>query len=35
MMMDQLPIEYRKEFLKIKFESDDDFPLGKHLLFLI
>ena len=23
------PIEYRKDFMKIKFESDDDLPLGK------
>ena len=23
------PIEYRKDFVKIKFESDDDLPLGK------
>ena len=22
-------IEYRKYFIKIKFESDDDLPLGK------
>ena len=33
-MMDQLPIEYRKEFMKIKFESDDDFPLGKTFIIL-
>ena len=25
------PIEYRKDFMKIKFESDDDLPLGKIL----
>ena len=25
------PIEYKKDFMKIKFESDDDFPLGKIL----
>ena len=23
------PIEYRKNFMKIRFESDDDLPLGK------
>ena len=23
------PIEYRKDFMKIKFESDNDLPLGK------
>ena len=23
------PIEYKKDFMKIKFESDDDLPLGK------
>ena len=33
-MMDQLPIEYRKEFMKTKFESDDDFPLGKTFIIL-
>ena len=26
------PIKYRKDFMKIKFESDDDFSLGKRLL---
>ena len=26
---DDEPIEYRKYFIKIKFESDDDLPLGK------
>ena len=26
---DDEPIEYRKDFMKIKFESDDDLPLGK------
>ena len=26
---DDEPIKYRKEFMKIKFESDDDLPLGK------
>ena len=25
------PIEYKKDFMKIKFESDDDLPLGKTL----
>ena len=25
------PIEYGKDFMKIKFESDDDLPLGKIL----
>ena len=25
------PIEYEKDFTKIKFESDDDLPLGKIL----
>ena len=25
------PIEYKKDFLKIRFESDDDLPLGKML----
>ena len=25
------PIEYKKDFMKIKFESDDDLPLGKIL----
>ena len=25
------PIEYRKNFMKIKFESDDDLALGKIL----
>ena len=25
------PIEYKKGFMKIKFESDDDLPLGKIL----
>ena len=25
------PIEYKKYFMKIKFESDDDLPLGKML----
>ena len=31
---DDGPIEYRKEFMKIKFESDDDFPLDKILIIL-
>ena len=26
---DDEPIKYRKEFMKIRFESDDNFPLGK------
>ena len=26
---DDEPIEYRKYFIKTKFESDDDLPLGK------
>ena len=26
---DDEPIKYRKDFMKIKFESDDDLPLGK------
>ena len=26
---DDEPIKYRKEFMKIKFESDDDLPLGE------
>ena len=26
---DDEPIKYRKDFIKIKFESDDDLPLGK------
>ena len=25
------PIEYKKDFMKIKFESNDDLPLGKIL----
>ena len=25
------PIEYKEDFMKIKFESDDDLPLGKIL----
>ena len=25
------PIEYKKHFMKIRFESDDDLPLGKIL----
>ena len=28
-MNDDEPIKYRKDFIKIKFESDDDLPLGK------
>ena len=26
---DDEPIKYRKDFMKIRFESDDDLPLGK------
>ena len=26
------PTEYKKDFIKIKFESDDDLPLGKILI---
>ena len=25
------PIEYKKEFMKVKFKSDDNLPLGKIL----
>ena len=25
--------DYRKDHIKIKFESDDDFPLNKPLIF--
>ena len=28
---DDKPVEYKKDFMKIKFESDDDLPLGKIL----
>ena len=28
---DDKPIEYRKDFMKIKFESDNDLPLGKTI----
>ena len=28
------PMEYKKDFLKIRFESDDDLPLGNILVFL-
>ena len=28
------PIEYKKDFMKIRFESDDDLPLGKILSIL-
>ena len=31
---DDEPIEYRKDFIKIKFESDDDLPLSKTLNIL-
>ena len=26
---DDEPVEYGRDFMKIKFESDDDLPLGK------
>ena len=26
---DDEPMEYKKDFMKIRFESDDDLPLGK------
>ena len=29
------PIEYKKDFMKIEFESDDDLPLGKILSILV
>ena len=29
------PIKYDKDFMKIKFESDDDLPLGKILSILV
>ena len=29
------PIEYKKYFMKIKFESDDDLTLGKMLNILV
>ena len=28
------PVTYRKDFMKIRFESDDDLPLGKTLNIL-
>ena len=28
-MNDDEPIECRKDFAKVKFESDDDLPMGK------
>ena len=31
MIRDNKPIEYQKDFVKIKFQSDDDLPLGKIL----
>ena len=36
-MNDDEPVEYRKDFMKIKFESDDDLPLDKtfHILDMI
>ena len=32
---DDEPIEYRKDFIKIKCESDDDLPLGKTFNILL
>ena len=32
---DDEPIKYRKDFLKIRFQSDDDLPLGKKFNNLI
>ena len=31
LMSDNKVIKYSKDFMKIKFESDDDLPLGKIL----
>ena len=31
MIRDKEPIEYGRDFMRIKFESDDDLPLGKIL----
>ena len=31
MIRDKKPIEYGRDFMRIKFESDDDLPLGKIL----
>ena len=31
MIRDNKPIEYQKDFVKIKFQPDDDLPLGKIL----
>ena len=31
MINDSEPIKYKKDFIKIRFESDDDLPLGKIL----
>ena len=31
---DDEPIKYRKNFMKIKFESDDDLPLGKTFIII-
>ena len=31
---DDEPIEYRKDFMKIKFESDNDLPLVKTFIIL-
>ena len=32
---DDEPFKYKKYFMKVSFESDDDLPLGKYLVFLI
>ena len=31
---DDEPFKYRKNFMKIKFESDDDLPLGKTFIII-
>ena len=31
---DDEPFEYRKDFMKIRFESDDNLPLGKTFKIL-
>ena len=33
-MNDDEAIKYRKDFMKIRFESDDDLPLGKIIWYL-
>ena len=33
-IIDDEPIEYRKDFMKIKFESDDELHLGKIFIIL-